>query len=198
MSMEKEAYKAFAEIPKEFHERGNDCMYQLQEAAKAFDEFAGQVAQEVTQRSEQRREEAVRAIRKQQDLIDEIQKELWPAEDRSNAAYQDLSAAHLQLRAALESKPTLYPLKEEIAAWEEAVQMARATVEQAEQDTRVASQAPLGVLSRLRAAKAQLQDLMDKEFALRPQKEQKDLISRGMAPVNSQLGLMGVGTTPGL
>ena len=173
-------------------------MYQLLEAAKGFDVFANQVEQEVRQRYEHDQEEARRAVRRQMDLIEEIQKELWPAEDRSNAAYQDLSAAHLQLRAALESKPTRYPLKEEIAAWEEAVQMARATVEQAEQDTRVASQAPVGVLSRLRAAKAQLQDLMDKEFALRPQKEQKDLISRGMAPVNSQLGLMGVGTTSGL
>lgn len=43
MRMLSEAYKAFVTIPKEFHERGNDCMYQLEEAAKVFDEFAGQV-----------------------------------------------------------------------------------------------------------------------------------------------------------
>lgn len=191
MSMLSEALKACAAIPKEFRERGNDCMHQLREAAAAFDEFAGQVNQELTQKDAQQHEDAIRACRKQLKVIEKIEEEAWPAHVAVVNADNALIAANTALNAALDSKPKRWPLPEEIAAWERAVQMAREGVDEAEKDARLVGTGPQSVQARLQEARNRMQELEVKEFELRPKQEQEAALRQGFAPVGISHGLRG-------
>jgi hypothetical protein len=193
MSILSEALKACAAIPKEYRDRGNERICQLKEAAAAFEEFAGQVNQELTQKDAQKREEAIRACRKQLKVIEQIQEEAWPAHVAVVNANNAVSAANTALHAALDSKPKRYPLKEEIAAWESAVQMAREGVAEAEQAALMVSNGPQRVQARLQEARNRMQELEIKEFDLRPKQEQETAMLQGLAPVGVSHGLQGFG-----
>lgn len=191
MSMEHEVYKAFLTIPKEFRDRGNDCMYQLQEAAKAFDVFATQAAQEGVQRREEEREEALLACKQQDELIEEIDKKITRAQLFADSANSGMRAAELALRAARDAKPTRFPLRAEITAWEQSVAMATEAFDKAQDKFQRKNGIVESFRIELRQAKDKLQELEAKEFALRSREEQQELTRKGLGPLSRDLGFVG-------
>jgi hypothetical protein len=130
--------------------------------------------------SVQQHEEAIRACRKQLKVIEQIELDVWPAHVRDVNAQNALRTAGVALSAALDSKPTRFPLKQEIAAWERAVQMAREGVAEAN-----------AVQGRLQQARERMHELEAKEFELRPEQERETAVQEGLAPVAVSHGLQG-------
>jgi hypothetical protein len=191
MTMLHEAQKAFANIPKEFRAGGNDLMYQLQEAAEAFDKYAGQVTQEMEQRREQEREEVLLACKEQDKLIEEIDLKISRAQDLAYRAESEMRGAEMVLRAARDSKPTRFPIRAEIAAWEASVASAIKGFDEAQEKVARKNGIVEGYRRELQEAKAKMQELQAKEFSKRPTQEQQDLTRRGMDPFSREFGLVG-------
>ncbi len=191
MTMLAEAQKAFANIPMEFRAGGNDYMYELQQAAEAFDKFAGQVTHEMEQRREEEREEALLACREQDKVIEDIDLKISRAQDLAYRADSEMRGAELVLRAARDSRPTRFPLKAEIAAWEASVANAMHGFDKAQEKLGRKNGIVEAYRRELQQAKAKLQELQAKEFSLRSKQEQQDLMRRGMDPFSRELGLVG-------
>jgi glutamate synthase domain-containing protein 2 len=185
------AVSQFTALPKEYRQRGQECMRTLQESAEAFDVFLAEVKQELEERRAVEHEAAVRAIRQQMEVVEEVQQKVEKAEFRAMTARNELSTAGAQLRMALDSKPKRYPLKEELAAWEDAVQKAREICERLEQKAIQTGALPQSARQALAQEQYTLRELEVKEFELRPQAEQETAMRTGFAPVAVSHGLQG-------
>jgi hypothetical protein len=185
------AVSQFTALPKEYRQRGQNLMSELQQAAQAFDAFVAEVKQELEQRRDEAHEAVVRAIRKQMEVVEEVQQRVWKAENKAVDARNALTTAGTVLRMALDSKPKRYPLKEETAAWEDAVQKAREICEKLEQKALQTDAVPMHVRGDLAQEQYTLRELEVKEFALRPKEEQETALRTGFAPVAVSDGLQG-------
>jgi hypothetical protein len=107
------------------------------------------------------------------------------------AARNELSTAGAMLRMALSSKPKRYPLKEELAAWDDSVQKAREHCEKLEQKALQYGALPQTARQALAQAQYTLRELEVKEFELRPKEEQETALRTGSAPVAVSHGLQG-------
>ena len=183
------ASRDFMALPKDLRERGQECMWELQKSAEAFDAFIAEVKQELEQRRDEEHEAAVRAIRKQMEVVEAAQQRVEKAEDKSIHAGNALSTAGAMLRMAIDSKPSRYPLKEELAAWEDAVQKARDNYEKAEQKALQAGAQPMTARQALAQAQFELRELEGKEFELRPASEQKSAFRQVDADSFNNFGL---------
>jgi hypothetical protein len=185
------AAREFTALPKDVQQRGQNLMWDLQQAAQAFDGFIAEVKQELERRRDEEHEAAVRAIRQQMEVVEEVEQRVWKAESKAVDARNALTTAGTMLRMALDSKPKRYPLKEELAAWEDAVQKAREHCEKLEQKASQTDAVPMNVRGDLAQAQYTLRELEVKEFALRPQAEQETAMRTGFAPVGVSHGLQG-------
>jgi DNA repair exonuclease SbcCD ATPase subunit len=185
------AVSQFTALPKEYRQRGQECMRALQESAEAFDAFVAEVKQELEQRRAEDHEAAVRAIRQQMEVVEEVAQKVSKADDRAMAMRNELTTAGTMLRMALDSKPKRYPLKEELAAWEDAVQKAREHCEKLEQKALQYGALPQSARQALAQEQYTLRELEVKEFELRPQAEQETAMRTGFAPVAVSHGLQG-------
>jgi predicted trehalose synthase len=167
------ASRDFMALPKDLRQRGQNLMWELEKSAEAFDAFIAEVKQELEQRRDEAHEAAVRAVRKQMEAVEAAEQKVEKAEFAAQAARNALSTANAQLHVALASKPKRFPLKEETAAWEAAVQMARDIHAKCEQKALEANSWPMNVRGELAQAQFTLRELEEKEFELRPKQEQK-------------------------
>jgi chromosome segregation ATPase len=171
MTMLNEAYKAFSTIPKEFKDRGSDCLYQLQEAATAFDAFAEQVKQELEQKREDAHDKAIRACRSQLKAIEELDATIVRTEERFREAESSFSGARLALSSATNTALPRYAVKEEIAARDRAIEQAQQLLAKAEDKFTTVN----GSLTTLRMRRRDLQQhlalLEGEEYDLRPETE---------------------------
>jgi hypothetical protein len=167
------ASRDFMALPKDLRQRGQNLMWELEKSAEAFDAFIAEVKQELEQRRDEDHEAAVLAVRKQMEVVEAAEQKVEKAEFRAMAARNELSTAGAQLRLALNSKPSPYPTKPEIAVWEDAVQMARDIYEKLEQKGLEAGALPQTARQALAQEQYTLRELEEKEFELRPKQEQK-------------------------
>jgi hypothetical protein len=167
------AAREFVALPKDIQQRGQNLMWELERTTQAFDAFIAEVKQELERRRDEEHEATVRAIRKQMEVVEAAVQRVEKAEDKSMHAGNALSTAGAMLRMAIDSKPSRYPLKEELAAWENAVQEARDNYAKAEQKALAAGALPMTARQVLAQAQFELRELEGREFELRPASEQK-------------------------
>lgn len=171
MSILDQAISTFMRLPNDLRERGQELMFALEAPAQALDAFIDEANKEIAQRRAEEHHEAVLACRAQETVIEGLELKLDRAKDRAWKDEHDLTAAFHAVRAANSTPLGRWPLPEEIAAHQEAVEIYTRAYEKAESKMRSSTGVPHSLQEDIRQARAKLQELADVEFALRPKQE---------------------------
>jgi len=178
------AISQLSELPKPYHERGNQLIAKFQQQVIAFDEFLASAKVEIEQQREEAHEKALRACRKQLEIIEETDRSINSAQDRVHNKHRATQSAEFMVRVAREQKPTVFPLRDEIKAWEESIARAEESLGKAHQEERVAEGALQSLMVRRNDLVKELERLKEEEYNLRPESE------RAGVPYNN-FGLQG-------
>jgi hypothetical protein len=190
MTIYQNALAVFTRLPKDLRDRGQELMWALEDPATALDTFMDEANKELEQRKDQDHTDALLECRKQDKVIAEIEQEIYSCEIQRQKDENAIQTAVSAVTAAKNARPSRFPLKEELAAWEKSVARAERIYDEKEAQARLSGSRPASLRNDLQRARALLQELSEKEFNLRPKQEAQGTVVRSSIAANP-FGLQG-------